>query len=63
MLKHIHPKVLAPAVAALVGCLVTWAATGHFDGPALTVAITGLVMALLGYAVPTPSRLSDRGPR
>jgi hypothetical protein len=48
-------KTFTPAAVALIGAIVTWAATG--DGEALRVALSGLGAAVLAYSVPNRGQL------
>jgi hypothetical protein len=50
----VHPKVSAAGLAGLVGTVVAWAlAASGYDIPAeVQVAITSLVMVLIGWLVP-----------
>lgn len=43
------PAVFLPALAALVGMVGVWIATGEFNREELALVVTGLLYALIGY--------------
>lgn len=52
MLSNVSPKVVTQTLTAIVGVIVMWAYTGTFNEPEIIAAIATLVQAVLGYAAP-----------
>lgn len=49
-------KALAPLMMSLVAVLTQWATTGTYDSAELATTLTGLVGAVVTYAVPNTPR-------